>query len=824
MIASVALGVAMIFGSLVAIASIERAFDESVQGLQGKADVIATPVGVSTGFVHDDSVAELSRLPHVERVYGLVTVPVTLRGPGGTHAAPELGGGLGPQLVGIDPATAGTLYDFVTTSGSMLDSDSSNAIVLPRRLSHQLGVEVGTSIEVGGPAGPVSLRVLGLLDDTGAGLLNSGDAVFTTIGDARRIVGAPSGVTLVAIDLEAEQDPDAWIAETEALAPPGLSLENADSMSDPVRQIVTTLGAAFSVLTGIVLFIAAFLIAMTLSTAVVQQTQAFGTIRAVGATRRQVRAMVFAQGSILGAVGTAAGLVLGLAVAGGLAAIFRGVLDGLPVRHLVVPPSAAVVAAILGLVVPVVAALVPAARAAAVEPTEALRSDSHAAAGRQRWKGPVVVLAAGLLLSVVATGPAGSAGALLLVLVGGVLATPALVPWVAKTAGSLAGSRGTAGLVADNLARNGPRYGYTIGLVTVVFAMSLAMAATHSSFTKATDRQLAQQFGADLQVVAAASFDRSVVEDVARIPGVRATTLVSNGLVELRSASAGGETAPLRIIDPTTYFGITGFQLVDAEPAAVQHDLEQGGATLLPQALADRLDVTAGDDVTLSTSLGPRPFEVVAVYRSVGSAASNFSPVVVGKEDGGALFNAGDPTGILVDVTPGVEVATVANDVRSTIGSRATFTILTASRFRSLVHDQIRQLLLAFVMVVVVAAGVGIVGLVNTLTVSVLQRSREFGILRAIGAHRSQIRSMAVLEAGLLVATGALLAVPLGFLIAVLTLRSLRSGFGDALDLTMPWTAVAATLVLSIAVASLAALSPARRASRLEIVTALRTT
>jgi len=297
-------------------------------------------------------------------------------------------------------------------------------------------------------------------------------------------------------------------------------------------------------------------------------------------------------------------------------------------------------------------------------------------------------------------------------------------------------------------------------------------------------------------------------------PLSRASTFIVD-----QSDGAGGSFVYLDVIDPVSYFDMASYWWIDGDDATARALLERGRAVIIPAPLATRLDVGRGDPVVLRTSEGPVAFEVAGIAQ-----LSNIPvKLVVGDKDGRDLFGVAQPSGLAIQVTRGTDVAAAAAALEQDLGPRSTFIVATAGDLRADSRAQILGISNGFFVLLLLAGLIGLFGLANTLAVSILQRLREIGILRAIGATRTQVGSMAVVEAVTLVTIAFALSVPLGALISGPLINVTTASLGDFdAPLVLPWVMVPIVATIGLVVGGAAAVWPARRAAATEIDSALR--
>ena len=282
-------------------------------------------------------------------------------------------------------------------------------------------------------------------------------------------------------------------------------------------------------------------------------------------------------------------------------------------------------------------------------------------------------------------------------------------------------------------------------------------------------------------------------------------------------ADAPSEPAHIEMIDPSTYFDVAGFAWSDGDTASARRALSDGGAVLLPAQTAQHLKVHRGGTVRVATSTGPRRFKIAGTYVSLVSGPG----IVVGTRDGQALLAMGKPTEVDVRAVNGTSATALQRSITKRAGGNADFGFSTAQQLAVNVRMGLSRATHLYDSVLFVCLLVSMLGLGNTLAMSVFERRREVGVLRAIGTARAGIARMVMAESVTLVLVALVLALPLGAAVASITISSIAGTFGFPAQFVYPWGTVPSLAVLAGAVALIAALFPARRAARLDVIDAL---
>ena len=821
--AGIALGVAVLFAVLITSSATTAALDDAISGSAGEADVFAGPVGSFDATIDPTSVERIGALDGVTTALGQVTVR--------SSVVPEAGRSRSDTrnritfVVGTDLRAAAEIRQFDLASGRM--PETGGEVVLGRRSADEIGLEVGDEVALAAPAGSRSAVVTGILDRSGAGLAFQGGVAYGSIPFARDLLGKGAILTGVDVVLDEDLDTGRWISEHRDQVPEGLYLQDADNVAAEFRQFLVAISGGLMLMAAIAVFVGGFLVFLTFTIAVAERTRTYGTLRALGAHPRQVRRVVLGEAVALGLVGSLTGLVLGRLLGAVAVGAIEALLD-LDLRTLGFPPVAALIGVAVGVSVSVVAAWLPGRRAAAVSPTTAIREGSAAVETSGRWWLRALILVVGLATGGMGEGFGRRSVSTVLVLLGAVLLVPFVVQPVARVVGRvthrLAGGAGS--IAVMHLVKERSRSAYTLGLVMVVLAMLVAVTGTNAAMANTLDAIIERQTGGSIQVGSPGAFDPKVADSLAGIEGSGALTPVRFGRserVEVDDAGNGGreetrQSVNITVIDAPSYFDVAGFSWADGDDGKAEAALAAGGHVLIPDATFAGGGADVGETILLQTSDGVQPYEVAGTYAVVGVGFG----LVVGAPDA-ERFGAGRPHAFLVDAEEGVDPERLAVDIETTLQAEGYDPIVDSPEAtRDWAFGQLQGFFGLAYVILLVAAAAGLLGLANTLAVSVLARTREIGMLRSLGTTRKQVRRLVLVEAITLATVAFVLAVPLGFVINAGSAAAFRGAIGASIEATQPWGALPILLVLTLVVAALASLLPARRAGNLQPVAALR--
>jgi putative ABC transport system permease protein len=810
----VALGVALLFAVLVSNATVNRALDKLSQAWNGRTDVILVASGNGSAGLPPSIATKAAKLPDVEIVSPWLYSPAQLVTPGHT-----MDGG----VVGVIPADDEKLAPTKLLTGR-LERPGVPEVILNSRLADALQVKVGGQIHLGNAADAKVVTVVGI-NEPAVQIINVNATLVTSLEYAQSAGGKPGGLSGVSLALRKGTDAATWVDHHRGDLGPGIDPQVVRSYSSGFRKGLDNLQGAFAATAAVSLFVGAYLIYLTLSIAILERMRLYGTLRALGAFKTQVRRVVLAEAVALGAVSSAAGLALGVVFSVGLIRLTAAGVR-IPSPKPAFPPLDVLAAFSVGVVTTVIAALIPARRAARMTAVDAMRSERPADTSRSRW--PFVglgVIGAGLL-GYVELGRTVTvlSFCVLLVLTGSVLAVPLVLRPVAGLVGRMTRrlAPGVGRISVMHLVKERSQSASTLALVMVVLTTVFAVFASYVSNQRASLRILDKQYGADVQLYSNdQGFPPELEKTLLTTPGVARSTEYRFGGTRMWTTDQN-RSVPQRLvaIDPSTYFDVASYPWLHGTDPSAKAALAEGGHVLLTAPNAAELGVGVGATITLDTAVGPKPFVVAGIYGSMGFGGGHIG-TVVGIKDGQKFFRTGQPNAIDIVATPHTSASALRQRLLHINGGHGFFAT-TSNRVKADSERQLNGIFAIFFAIVLVGVLVGMLGLANTLAASVMQRYREIGVLRAVGTIRSQVRGIVLVESATLVTVAFVLSMPLGFVLSRMIVRDTSSSFGYELPYVYPWAAVPILAVLALIVGTVAAVAPARRAARLDPVAVLR--
>ncbi len=604
----------------------------------------------------------------------------------------------------------------------------------------------------------------------------------------------------------------------EAVTGDDASDESADSLLDQLGFITTFL-LIFAV---IALVVGSFLIVNTFSILVAQRSRELALLRALGASRRQVKWMVLLEAFVLGVGGATIGLGLGVLLFFGIRAAFASFGLDLSTTPMVFRASTVVIGYAIGVVVTMVAAWFPARRTGKIPPVAALRDDvalPETTVRRRLLLGVVTVVLGSVAIGLALFGEVPRSGYLLgvgtlAVLLGVSAASPVIArPLLLGARWLFSRTHGAVGqLAGQNSLRNPRRTTATASALMIGLALCTTMAMVGSSAKASVDRAVADNFVGDLVVsnVFGIGFSPTVADRAEKLDGVAAVSRVRFQYVE----ETDGGTAFVQGIDPSTVTDTLKVTMADGALAS----LDEPDTVLVSESMADDRDLAVGDPVDLKVPVGDTSYVVGGIYEQNPVLGDSY---VLGLDTFADAGYVAVDNFVFVTLADGADRTVVQQQLEDLVGAQKMVSVKDQKGLAEEQRGPIDQLLTLIYGLLALALVIAVLGIVNTLALSVIERTREIGLLRAIGLSRSQLRRMIRLESIVIAFLGAVLGVCLGLIFGWVLLRDLASQGLEVI--AVPWGQVVAFLAISLVVGVLAAVFPARRAARLDVLRAIST-
>ena len=821
---AIVIGVSFVVGTLVFSDTLSRSFTALMASTVG--DVVVRPANTdaatepTTRTVDAELVEALEGVEGAARVDGNVTsFGVYVVGKDG-----KLIGGNGPPSIGGNWTEAPAGHDLEGMD------------IIAGRAPEQAG-EIMLDSTAAGDGGYVVGQEVNLVTATDRGALTS-----TLVG----VVGFPeggslNGATFVAFDTATAQDlfldgedafTDIWVtaepgtsqedlaASVDRALPKGVEAvtgdEAADEAASAIQEAVGFLTTFLLIFAGISLVVGAFLIVNTFSILVAQRSRELALLRALGASKQQVNRSVLLEALVLGLLGSTIGLGLGVLLAMGIRSLFAQFGLDLSGQPLIMAPKTVLAAYVVGVVVTMGAAFFPARRTTRIAPVQAMRDDiamPDSSLRRRLLIGVVLILAGGAALAAglldVVPRPGYFVGAgILAILLGVASASPVIsYPLLAAAAWAYAKLFGSIGALAgQNSLRNPRRTTATSSALMIGLSLACTMAIVGDSAKASVDKTIEENFVGDYVVssLVGQSFSTRIAARMAEVPGVEDVWAQRFAITQI-----GGEGQGVAAAEPATMRDGFRLDMVEGELG----DLIDG-TVVLDETYAEEEDLAVGDQLTVQLADGTNKMEVVGLF---SENPILFFPIVTTPQ---TLIEAGhrDSDNFLIIDSDG-DRAGVQEELEAVVEKSPIVTVKDQQGFAAEQRKPIDQMVLMIFALLGLALLIAVLGIVNTLALSIIERTREVGLLRAIGVSRVQLRRMVTLESVVIAVLGAVLGVALGIGFGIALMHSLRE---EGLEvISVPTGQLAVFLFVSVVIGVLAAFLPARRAAKLDVLRAI---
>ncbi|HEX2272768.1 MAG TPA: FtsX-like permease family protein, partial [Acidimicrobiales bacterium] len=769
---AVMLGVAFMAGTLVLTDTISRTFDDLFGDVFADTDAVVRQEaaftapqgeGAQRGRVDASLVGIIAAVDGVALAEGNVQGYARLVGKDGEPIGdPEMGA----PTFGANWSDSDELDPFTLVEGTPPRADTE--VVIDKKSADDGKLRVGdtTTVLVQGP--PQQVRIAGIVKFGEADSPGGASFVLFTTDAAQRLVAEPGRFDSVSVVAEEGLSQRQVADRIAPVLPPGVEVVTGDQVTkenqDELKEGLSFFNVFLLVFAVIALLVGSFMIFNTFSITVAQRTRENALLRAIGASKRQVLASVLLEAVVVGVLASLIGLAIGLAVAVGLKALLAGFGLDIPAGGVVFLPRTAIVSLVVGVGVTVLAALSPARKAGRIPPVAAMRDVAVGSAGygsklRMLVGGVILALGVVSLLSGLFGGGDNALamvglGVLLVFFGVSVLGRTIALPLSRMIGAPLPRLRGITGnLARENAMRNPKRTAATasalmIGVGLVGFITILA-ASTRTSINAPIDKAFTGDFAINSGTFGTGGLDPSLAQRIAALPEVRAAAGIRMGTVEV-----DGHVEQIQGVDPATAFDILDVEPLQGDPAdlgsdaiAVFRDAAEDDGLALGDKVAVRFKDTGTKELTVTMIYGenqPAGDYLLGLEAYEANFADQFDTLVlIDKEDGVSAEAARVAIQRVADDFPGAEV----ND---------------RTGFKEEQTSFVNQMLGLVYALLALAIVIALLGIGNTLALSILERTRELGLLRSVGMTRSQLRSAVRWESVIIALQGTFLGLLIG--------------------------------------------------------------
>ena len=819
---AIVLGVTFVTGTLVLTDTLNRTFDTLVGTayqhisfqIRGKAafnnDTAAAANGTARKPIPESIATAVRRLP------GVAYVAPQVEGYAQFASGGNAIGGAGSALgFSFDPNRQLSAVRLVE-GGAPTTADD---VVIDRGTATKYHFKVGDRVQVLSGRAPRMFTISGIVTFGTADNLAGTTLAGFSLPVAQYLFNTRGAYDTIDVLANPGADDVALARAIARILPPGVEVVSgqtvAGELSSAVSDALSPLSTALLVFALISLFVGGFTIFNTFSITVGQRTRELALLRVVGASRRQVFRSVLGEAATIGLAASVVGLGLGILAAVGLRALLKAFGISLPSAPLVIEARTVLAAMVVGIGVTVVSAISPARRAVRIPPVAALvdnQEEQGESLRRRVIAGSVVAIGGVAALLVGLTAPAillVGLGAMAVFIGAGMLAPIVARPMAGALGRPLATVLGTPGrLGRENSMRSPRRTAQTAAALMVGMALVSAIAVLGASLSQSATSSVDSAITADYIITGPDSgFSTTVAPAVSRIPGVAIVSSVYRGQFELRGSISSLVGVTPTDLPETVHLTITAGRGVDALVA---------GELLIDTTTANAKHLSVGSVVPVTfAQTGASTVRIGGIFKANPLIGS----YVVGAGFFDSHFHSPLPIGVLIRERPGATHVEAA--INKYLNAYPNVGVQTRAQFEQSQQHTVNEELGLIYVLLALAIVIALIGIVNTLMLSVFERTHELGLLRAVGMGRRQVRAMIRSESVIIALFGAVIGVIIGTGLGVAFAASLKQQ--GITEISIPFARLAVFLVLAAMLGLGAASWPARRAARLDVLAAIAT-
>lgn len=833
---AIALGVALMAGTYILTDTINHSFAGIFKTANAGDDVVVTPtetlgreVRSQVSPITDSTLARVRTVPGVALASGGIFTPATFLD---LHGKRLIKGGA-PAFVAAEVPRR--FESFSPVKGRL--PTGAGEVALDESTADRAGLQVGGQMQIAGSTPATRYTIVGIVKFAGSQSFGGAGAAILTLGEAQRVVGEQGRYDQLDVAADRGVTPARLRERVRAALPRTVDVrtgnEQAAKQSSDLEHNLGFLRTFLLIFAYVSLVVGAFIIFNTFSITVAQRTREFGLLRTLGASRRQIlRAVVF-EGVLLGVGGAVLGLLGGVVLAPALNELFKAFGADLPDSGTVIETRTVVVSLLVGTIVTILAGMAPALRATRVPPLAAMREGVEIPPRTPLTRGRYAVqilLALIVVRLAVAIAQGDGLGTILIFLAVGLLVLWVrlrqrargrryrVVPALARAIGVLVSWRGITGRLArENSIRQPGRTLVTAAALTVGLALVTFVAVLADGTKTSIDRAVSRSFAGDLIVENSQPGNEQgipalLAPALRSVPGVGSVTPIAFTVGRLRGVRSNAQVIA---VDPSSFARV---YRIDWEQGSTATLLSLGtSGTILTKGYASSHHLKVGQLVSVLT---PTRRHVSLTVRGIATDnARLLADLTIALPLARAAFGQREDALDFVSYAAGARNAQVQPAVDRLLSARFPQTqSRTATQFK---HDQASQIdtLLALIYVLLaLSVIVSLFGIVNTLILSIYERTRELGMMRAIGTSRRQVRQMIRYESIITALIGGVFGLVIGVLGALIASLALS---GSGFVLSIPFGTLAVLLVVAALAGLIAAQAPARRAAKLDMLQAL---
>jgi putative ABC transport system permease protein len=833
---AIALGVALMAGTYILTDTINNSFAGIFKTANAGHDVVVTPteslgrnVSSEVSPINEGTLARVRSVPGVAEASGEIFSVGTFLD---VHGKRLTTGGAPAFVASVAPKR---FESFSPIAGRF--PANANELAIDQATAERASLKLGEQMQVAGSVPAKRYTIVGIVKFAGSQSFGGAGSALLTLPEAQRIVGEQGQYDRLDVAAEPGVTSTELRDRIRAVLPRTVEVrtgtEQAAKQTSDLESNLSFLRTFLLVFAYVSLFVGAFIIFNTFSITVAQRTREFGLLRTLGASRRQILRSVVFEGVLLGVGGSLLGLLGGIALAPALDQLFKAFGADLPDSGTVLQARTVIVSLLVGTSVTLLAGMMPALRATRVPPIAALREGveipprTPITRGRHAVK---ILLALVVIRLVVAIIEGDGVGTIAIVVVVGLVVMYIrlrqrkhgrryrVVPALARAIGVLVSWRGITGRLArENAIRQPGRTMVTAAALTVGLALVTFVAVLAAGTKASIDKAVSRSFAGDLIVENSQAGNQQgipalVAPALRRVPGVASATPIAFTVARLRGASSNSSVTA---VDPSTFGSVYRIEWKQGSPATLLSLGNMG--TIVTKAYASSQHLKVGQTISLLT---PSERHILLTVRGiVADNARLLGNLTIARSLARSAFGQREDALVFVSYAPGVGNEQVQPVVNRLLAAQFPQTkSRTAAQFKQDQANQINTLLTLIYVLLALSVIVSLFGIVNTLILSIYERTRELGMMRAIGTSRRQVRQMIRYESIITALIGGVFGIVIGVIGAVIASFALS---GSGFVLSIPVGTLVVLLVISALAGVIAAQAPARRAARLDMLQAL---
>ncbi|MBN1371278.1 MAG: FtsX-like permease family protein [Anaerolineaceae bacterium] len=839
---AVVFGVLVIFGMNIMLPTLLKTFQATMLAASNEVDLT---VSHRAGTPFNNSVLDEVRAVEGVRVaQGLVSRPLNLPADFFDQDPTQQDRISVLTMVGLDPALASQMRAYLMDQGRFLQEGDTGVCLISVTMADTLGLQLGDTLQLPTAQGLTNLEIVGILPPR---MAPGNEEVLVPVSDAQYLLEMEGKFSSVEANFNTTAEDERAAIEQAVSSRLGSEYQlGALSSASEIFGTLQIAQNAFNVIGALALFMGAFIIFNTFRTLIAERRRDIGMLRAVGASRRMITGIILTEGLIQGIVGTLTGMVLGYLLVEllmGIATPLLGNFMNVQLQKPVVTLSIVLISSALGIGVTLLAGLLPAFSAGRVTPLEALRPSTNGKLARRMFGASAItgIILIALSLAALFSGqPALATPGALIFIAGLILIAPALVRPIALGFGALfsrlLAREGTGFVAQGNLTRQPERVAVTASTSMIALAIIVVVAGMATTIEETFMRVLRESLGSDYLFIppsvgiwannigADASFadELRAIDGVGAVTSMRFSSAVADVLPQFtkgQSASTDGVAVSMMGIDPHSFPEVGGLEFTQGDPEVAYAALNDERTLIGNGVFMSSTGLKVGDTVPLITPNGTVNYRVVAAagdFLNIKLITAYISHANMEKD-----FGKTEDVFLQLNLAPGADQPTVETAIKQVRQNYPQFNMINGKAYYEQMSGLMRMAFSSMYFVFLFLAIPSLIAMINTLAIGVIERTREIGMIRAVGATQKQIRKIVLVEALLLAAVGVAFGLLGGLYLGYVTTNSLGT-VGFPVEYYFPWSGLLAAIAVGLIFGALASIIPARQAARLDIIEALR--